>query len=269
MENNTISNINDNTSNKNIFPNKIYILFFILLTFVSGLIEIYSLKIDNMFTFMETGNLINVVVNLLPYSFNFIYPLYSLILFIIFIFVLIIIKNKLLKNNKNYVTISLFILLILSFILIFIPSNTSNNIDNNLNICKFIRITLNTFFGVILIFTFISFKSVNYVPTMMTNNIKMATTNLSLYLVNKNKSNLNSFLYYLIIIISFIVGIVIGLILIVFKDNIFSLVIFKNYEYNQNIIYILSFILLIILNLTYKYKLKNYLDNEGKIIEYK
>lgn len=265
MESNTISN----NESKNIFPNKIYILFFILLTFVSGLIEIYSLKIDNMFTFMETGNLINVIVNLLPYSFNFIYPLYSLILFIIFIFILIIIKNKLLKNNKNYVTISLFILLILSFILIFIPSNTSNNIDNNLNICKFIRITLNTLFGVILIFTFISFKSINYVPTMMTNNIKMATTNLSLYFINKNKSNLNTFLYYLTIILSFIIGIIIGLILIVFKDNIFSLVVFKNYEYNQNIIYVISFMLLIILNLIYRYKLKKYLNNEGKIIENK
>ena len=265
MESNTISN----NESKTIFPNKTYILFFILLTFVSGLIEIYSLKIDNMFTFMETGNLINVIVNLLPYSFNFIYPLYSLILFIIFIFILIIIKNKLLKNNKNYVTISLFILLILSFILIFIPSDTSNNIDNNLNICKFIRITLNTLFGVILIFTFISFKSINYVPTMMTNNIKMATTNLSLYFINKNKSNLNTFLYYLTIILSFIIGIVIGLILIVFKDNIFSLVIFKNYEYNQNTIYVLSFMLLIILNLIYRSKLKKYLNNEGKIIEYK
>ena len=133
MESNTISN----NESKSIFPNKIYILFFILLTFVSGLIEIYSLKIDNMFTFMETGNLINVIVNLLPYSFNFIYPLYSLILFIIFIFILIIIKNKLLKNNKNYVTISLFILLILSFILIFIPSNTSNN---TLTVSKLVKI---------------------------------------------------------------------------------------------------------------------------------
>ena len=268
MKNNTISNINDNNSNKNIFPNKIYILFFILLTFVSGLIEIYSLKIDNMFTFMETGNLINVVVNLLPYSFNFIYPLYSLILFIIFIFILVIIKNKIVKKKKNYVTYSLLILLILSFILIFIPNNITDT-SNRLNICKFIRITLNTLFGVILIFTFISFKSINYVPTMMTNNIKMATTNLSLYLVNKNKSNLNTFLYYLIIIISFIVGIVIGLILIVFKDNIFRLVIFKNYEFNQNIIYVLSFILLIILNLIYRYKLKKYLNNEGNIVENK
>lgn len=197
----------------------------------------------NMFAMMETGNIISLIYNIVSLNgLSFVYPLTSIILFIIEIILISFIKKRVIDQVK-YINFSLFLLLLISFLHLFIFENNKEIDKNSFDILKFLSVILTTSFGTILVFIFPTFNNINFVPVMMSNNIKMVSKLIGEKEI-KEEGKIK-FYSYLIIIISFIFGAIISALLYYFKDYIFvnSLI---DYSYNQNIVYIIIFILLFI-----------------------
>ncbi len=246
----------------------IYFIIFIILAFIGGMVELYSIFIDQLFTFMQTGNLISIIIDLYKLNLEIIYPLFSLLLFLIFIFIFTLIKEKYLKEHKHsYIKLSLILLIINSLIMVFIPRNILINLnDFTLDISRLLSILFNTLFGVILLYSFTYFHHILFIPTMMSNNLRQASSLLAKALVNKNKNNeLSKFKTYSIIIIFFILGALTSGGYLTYKDLIFDNL-FNYQRYNQNLIYIFIFILLIIAFILYLID-RRYIKEDGELID--
>lgn len=242
-----------------------YIFIFINFAFIGGLIEALSYFNDGMFTFMQTGNLISIFNNVFNGSgYSYLYPLISLIIFIFGILLILFIRKIIiLKKSISYNIFSIVSMLILSFLYLFIPRDI---IYEGFNFSKLLSIFINTLFGIVLLNTFTYFNDVVFVPTMMTNNIRMLTSLFFKYEEEHNKIELKKFESYLITIISFILGVVISFAFLSFKDNLFQVHI-KNYEFNQNFIYVIAMLLLMV-NLVLCTKIKQFISIDGKIKEW-
>lgn len=242
-----------------------YIFVFINFAFIGGLIEALSYFNDGMFTFMQTGNLISIFYNAFNGNrYSYIYPLISLIIFIFGILLILFLKKRIIiKKHISYNTFSIVLLLILSFLYLFIPRDL---IYEGFNFSNLLSIFVNTFFGIVLLNTFTYFNDIVFVPTMMTNNIRMVTSLFFKYEEEHNKVELKKFESYLTTIISFIVGVALSFTFLSFKDQLFSINI-RNFEFNQNFIYLIT-ILLLIVNLVLCYKIKPFISIDGKIKEW-
>lgn len=229
-----------------------YSLIFIILSFIGGMIEYNTFYFDNMFCLMETGNLINIIDKLINYDIYFIYPLISLLTFIIASFIIGVIKRHI-KNEDRYISASLLILIFISFINLFLIRKLDYK---DIFFIKVISIILNTLFGVILVFIFPKFNNISFMPVMMSNNIRIVSSLIG-KIDEENKIKRRS---YLIVIISFILGIISSSLLIKFKDNIFPIN-SEIYLINHNIIFIFIFFLLIIVFYLYKKEKKLFIES--------
>lgn len=180
-----------------------YYLFYIILSFIGGFYEVYSFFNHSFFAFMQTGNLISIIIDIVKLDFfDSILNLISLITFLISFTIIEIIKKKIIKNDSKMFKYGLISLIILNILIIITPKE----INSNLLPFKLFEIIFLTTYGSILLSSFKLFNNVIFVPTMMTNNTRRMIENAVDYSISKNKNNLNAFLSYASIIISFIVG---------------------------------------------------------------
>ncbi len=211
---------------------------------------------------MQTGNLVSTLYYAFNTNMSFIYPLISMTLFILFILIILFIRKKIsMKNKINYSIFSLICLIVLSIIYLFIPRGV---LVENFDISRLTSIFINTLFGVILLHSFTYFNDIIFVPTMMTNNIRMTTSLFFEYNIKKDKVVLKKFILYLLVVFAFIIGVAISFAFLVFKDNLFSIS-FNNFEFNQNIIYLLVIFLLSINIILYR-NIKDNISTDGKYL---
>lgn len=239
-----------------------YVFMFINFAFIGGLIEALSYFNDEMFTFMQTGNLISLFYNIFNGDkYSFLYPLISLITFILGILLILFLKSRIiLKNRFSYNLFAIIFMIVLSVVYLFIPREI---IYEGLDISKLLSILVNTIFGIILLNNFTYFKDIVFVPTMMTNNIRMLTSLFFKYEEEHNKIELKKFESYLITIVSFIFGVALSFLFLSFKDQIF-LININGFEFNQNFIYLITIAFLII-NIFLYLKIKPFIFINGKI----
>lgn len=242
--------------------NLIYVFIFINFAFIGGLLEAFSYFNDGMFTFMQTGNLVSIFYNLFNVKgYAYLYPLISLILFILDILLVLFLKKKIVLNNKiDYNYFSIILMIVIGFIYLFIPRNL---IFNEFDFSKLISIFLNTFFGIVLLNTFTYFNDILFVPTMMTNNIRMLTSLFFKYENEHEKIELRKFNSYLIVILSFVIGVVLSFAFLFFKDYLFEINI-NGFDFTQNFIYVIALIFLF-LNLILIRIIKKNLKLDGKL----
>ncbi len=242
--------------------NLIYVFIFINFAFIGGLIETLSYFNDGMFTFMQTGNLISIFYNLFnEEGYAYLYPLISLILFILDILLVLFLKKKIvLKNKIDYNYFSIILMIVIGFIYLFVPRNL---FFNEFDFSKLISIFLNTFFGIVLLNTFTYFNDILFVPTMMTNNIRMLTSLFFKYENEHEKIELRKFNSYLIVILSFVIGVVLSFAFLSFKDYLFEINI-NGFDFTQNFIYVIALIFLFI-NLILIRIIKKNLNLDGKL----
>lgn len=237
-----------------------YTSIFIILSIIGGMVEMFSYLSINMFAMMETGNIISLIYNIVSLNgLSFIYPLTSIILFIIETILISLIKKRA-KNEVKYINISLFSLLLISFLHLFVFESNDELATNSFDIFKLLSVILTTSFGVILVFIFPKFNNINFVPVMMTNNIKIVSKMLG---ENEVKSEKIKFFSYLIVILSFILGAVISSLLYFYKDFIFKNTL-TDYSINQNIVYLLIFILLFIVLILFNKNKELFIESEEK-----
>lgn len=193
-----------------------YTFIFVILSIVGGMVEMFSYLSINMFAMMETGNIISLIYNIVSLNgLSFIYPLTSIILFIIETILISFIKKRA-KNEVKYINISLFLLLLISFLHLFVFESSDELTTNSFDIFKLLSVILTTSFGVILVFIFPKFNNINFVPVMMTNNIKIVSKMLG---EKEVKSEKIKFFSYLIVVLSFVLGAVISSLLYFYKDS--------------------------------------------------
>lgn len=184
----------------------IYFVFFFILAFIGGYLESYSLMTFNLYTFMETGNIVKAIYSLLNEDyFVALESFLSISIFIIGFIFLTIIRNKFNKSNKDYLLLSLILLLILMILMLFTPISLEEESYFNL-----INISFLTMYGVILVNAFIDFNKIVFVPTMITNNIRQTATLLTEAYINKDNTKLNKGLTYLFVVTSFLIGVIIN-----------------------------------------------------------
>lgn len=221
-----------------------YYLFYIILSFIGGFYEVYSFFNHSFFAFMQTGNLINIIIDIVKLDFfKSILNLISIITFLISFSIIEIIKKKIIKNDSKMFEYGLISLIILNILIIITPKE----INNDLLPFKLFEIIFLTTYGSILLSSFKLFNNVVFVPTMMTNNTRRMIENAVDYSLSKDKNNLNAFLSYSSIIISFIVGAFTSMILHVYAS--FDLFLIKDiYSIDNTNIYSLIPLTLIIVD---------------------
>ncbi len=215
----------------------------IILSFIGGFIELYSLKVRGAFSGMQTGNLIYIFINLIDG--NYTLSLFYLLILVIFIVGIIISELIFYLSNKfnfkyQYIVYPLEIISLLS--IIFIPTNL--DILDPLNILGMCILSL---FSAVQSHIFTNINGHSLSTTMMTAMIKLCSSRLFLFFKDKNKNNLLEFLEILFIILFFIIGVVI-----------FYLgYTFINIEYLNYLLFLLIFLILILFILfSFKYKFK-------------
>lgn len=172
------------------------------LSFVGGMMEIYSLQINGMFAGMQTGNLIAMLVSFIDGSF-----LIGISrLAVIFIFILGTFLNKLLfillkYNYKKYHLVTLICEIVFLSTLFIIPFN-----DN-----EHLKLISNIFIALFAAFQFAGFYNIHNKPfssTMMTNMMKNIGFSFA-YLADKTAKNKGkTIVQYILILTSFILGII-------------------------------------------------------------
>lgn len=187
------------------------VLLFLLLSFVGGLIEIYSLKIHGIFAGMQTGNLITMLINFIDGSYNA--GLYRLTVILIFIFGLFLnrLMFKLLKGNeKKHYTITLILEGLFLIPLIFIPKNNNETIINfEPNQYDYIANAFIALFGA---FQFSAFTKISVYPintTMMTGNMRSFIFTAVDLIFEKGKEKAKMVFFYIASFIVFIIGAVV------------------------------------------------------------
>ncbi|MBQ9513372.1 MAG: DUF1275 domain-containing protein [Clostridia bacterium] len=164
-----------------------------LLTFAGGFCDAYSYVLrDGVFSSMQTGNLVKLVLNLTEGSFGVIY-FCPIIAFVVGIAV----ANRLnrLKHNALITYAACFFLSIIVFVL---PCGATYNV------------IANCILSIICAIVFEQFRECNgitYTSIMCTNNLRLLTEDLTEKVFDKKKGNA---LFFGAVIISFVVGVVVG-----------------------------------------------------------
>lgn len=178
----------------------------ILLVYIGGFIELYSMVTRGIFAGMQTGNLIYTFTNLTDEKYYV--SLKYLIVFLSFVMALIL--GELLRlhfKNKKYFYMLIVILEMLCLIpLFFLPyQNDLNSFDGNAVLSIVGDCFLSLYSGMHLI----AFHEVNghsFTPTMMTKMTKLFVTSSISAIKEKDKEKLTLSLSYLIQIACFILG---------------------------------------------------------------
>ncbi len=214
----------------------------VILCFIGGFIEIYSLKIFNAFSGMQTGNLIYTFTYLIDNNYQMSLFHFSLIFaFLIGIIFTEIIINFARKKHFEYRYFIYFFNILLLISVIFLAK--SNN--NVLSSCNMISALLLSLFSGIQSHAFTSINNHALSTTMMTAMMKMTTANFYNYFKTKNKSYLFEAIEVLIIILFFILGF--AMFYLIYK------VINKDYL-NLSLLLIIFLIIILIILTFYKNK---------------
>ncbi len=181
-------------------------LYAIILAFIGGFIELYSLKARGVFACMQTGNLVSTFVN-----FNenrtmlAIENIVTLITFFIGCLLNELLRYYSEKKNKN------FQLYVLIDMLIFLIVITCLKVDiyGLASSPTIYDIIANLFVALFGSFQFSTFKTANnkaYSTTMMTTMLKNTASYLVIGITKKDKSSLHSSFCYFLILVSFLIG---------------------------------------------------------------
>lgn len=181
-------------------------LYAIILAFIGGFIELYSLKSRGVFACMQTGNLVSTFVN-----FNEGKTMLAieniLTLFTFFIGCLLneLLRYYLEKKKKNF---ELYVLISMSVFLIVIIC-LKVDIESLSSAPSIYDIVANIFVALFGAFQFSTFKQANsksYSTTMMTTMLKNTASYLIIGITRKDKESLHSSFCYFLILVSFLFG---------------------------------------------------------------
>lgn len=195
--------------------NKIHYLSFlvaIIACLASGILDGYSYLFKGNFGLIQTGNLINSVFYLLNGQFyTFITTFSNIICFCIAIFIAHYIEFKLKDKNLDIKNIEIIIILVLIAINMCIPNSfEASEGEVTLNRWIWVNILSNCIFAFVGAFIFRAFMEFNgntYVSTMMTANMTRFVGASFNGTIKKEKGENLKALQYLLIIISFVIGI--------------------------------------------------------------
>lgn len=187
------------------------ILFFLLLSFVGGFIEIYSLKMHGIFAGMQTGNLITMLINFIDGSYNAgLYRLTVILIFVVGLFLNRLMFKLLKGNEQKHYTITLILDGLFLIPLIFIPKNDNGTIINfEPNQYDYIANAFIALFGA---FQFSAFTKISAYPintTMMTGNMRSIIFTAVDLIFEKSKEKGKVLFFYIVSFIVFIIGAVV------------------------------------------------------------
>lgn len=179
------------------------LLFALVLTFIGGFVELYSVKVRGIYAAMQTGNLIYIFTNLIDQNYQL--ALNNAIVVILFFcgcFIGEVIRVHLKGKVLTFENLALILQAIFLVPAIAIPANSGNwGLD----------ITADAFLALFGAMQLCAFQSENgnfYVSTMMTIVLKMITTHFSLTIKERKADHLLTVVEYLLILLAFLLGIV-------------------------------------------------------------
>ena len=215
----------------------------LILGFIGGFLELYSLSVRGAFTGMQTGNLMNIFTDLIDnnYSlalFRFII-LISFILGVILSEVIFVIGHKF-KFNYEHIVFPLMIILLIPTLVI----DPHLEILDPLNIFSVICLAL---FGAMQSHIFSTINNHPSTTTMITAMIKQISANYFLAIKNKDRKCLCIASETLLIVLCFIIGII---------------AFYLPYKFFIDIEYVNFFILLIVILLLILYSFTLFSKNE-------
>lgn len=177
-------------------------IFLLILCYIGGFIELYSLEVRGAFAGLQTGNLIYIFVNTIKGDYYL--ALYYFLLiscFVVGVIISQIVVNVCKKRNKEYKFIILFLEITCLIVDLIIPVNQS--ILDPLNILG--AISLSLFCG-LQIHSFIEVHNHLLATTMVTAMIRSLVDNIYKYITQKTKENIISALSLFLSILSFTLG---------------------------------------------------------------
>ena len=183
--------------------NKFLLLLVIsLLALGGGFIDGYTYLIrDGSFATMQTGNLIFLTLHLLSNDISsikrFLFPIISFVIGTIFI---VIIRNYMKKK------IDLFRLVSFGFVIIFIVASSFISIGEY----NFISTSLLSFASSIQLISFSNLDRIQLTTTMCSANLKNVSENIGLLICEHKKENIYNALKYLLVILSFVLGVILS-----------------------------------------------------------
>lgn len=231
----------------------------------SGILDGYSYLFKGSFGLIQTGNLINSVFYLLNGQFyTFITTFANIVCFCIAIFIAHYIELKTKEKKLDNKNIEIVIVLALIMINMCIP-NSFVSVDNEISLNRWIWVNIFSncifaFVGAFIFRIFMEFNGNIYVSTMMTANFTRFVGASFNGTIKKEEGENKKALQYLIIILSFALGIAIIYIFYryYFLENVNSESLFF-FNYIPNVILIIPIVLLTICLLLRKfiYNIKN------------
>lgn len=183
----------------------------LVLSFVGGFLECYSLTNHGFFALMQTGNLISVFMNLVRSDFtSLLVSLSSILAFIVGLICANVIEKLSRKYNKNFQIIDLILIIIFLLVNIFIPIKYTFELEilsvSKLRVESVVGNVFLAFVGAILLESFTSLHSHKYTSTMMTANLERMVK--SFFRSKEEKEELTYGFEYIFIILSFALGVV-------------------------------------------------------------
>ena len=177
----------------------------IILTFIGGFLDSYTFVLyDKVFANTQTGNLIYFSISLLQKDFSkTVYHFLPILFFALAIFITQLLLYKFVKN-KNWIKIVVGINIILTLLIGF----------GFFKDYKIVIICLIAFICASLIGTFKKSMGNIFAPTMCTGNLRFLVEYFSRWVIYKKEEDLKVTLNYLYIILSFALGVIIGVILV-------------------------------------------------------
>lgn len=174
----------------------------VILSFIGGMLDIYCLDHFGIYATMHTGNTIRFAANLAEGNFS---QLAEPGLIMLFFALGLYLANVYEKRNGNIAGRKLLLVnALLLLIAIFIP------VDNDPNHFTFADLSSASVFGIIgafLIHSFIRFSTYTYSATMMTANINRLVSTIFRRIDEKDGKYNYAIILYVLIIISFMVGV--------------------------------------------------------------
>lgn len=191
------------------------LLLAIILSFIGGMLEAYSLTNRGFFALMQTGNLISVFINLVKTDRTSL--LVSFVVIISFIIGLVIsnfIEYICEKKKKDYKPFELMISIVLLLVVIFIPVEYTNEevilTAKDLSPANILGNIVLALIGAMLLESFRKMNSKNYTSTMMTANLQRMVSSFFVGEEKHDKNEIISGFDYLFVIFSFGIGVVVS-----------------------------------------------------------
>ena len=177
----------------------------IVLSFVGGLLDVYCLFNFNVYATLHTGNMIKLMTHLVDGSFAaFLDALFVIVAFAVGIFLTNVYENSRKKRNERELFLISFFLLMLACLM------PNDRIPGELSAWKRIAAFLLGLEGAFLIHSFMRFGEYSYSATTMTANINRLVTVIHKRIREKDRSQNYAILVYLMIFLSFLLGVACG-----------------------------------------------------------